>query len=151
MYVSWSELTEMEWIWYAWALEYTFLGTAATMLSCCCMRGNLSWAGCVGGATGRWPSRRFDSETTRNDFSNTFHSLIVLSGGNQYTRTHPEARARARTVGREQEVCSVLPFAPLDLVDLLLDLERLEVVEFRFVRLELGVELVFAAFFLCVS
>ena len=42
----------------------------------------------------------------------------------------------------------VLSFAPLDLVDLLLNFERLKVVEFWFVRLELGVELVFAAFFL---
>lgn len=27
----------------------------------------------------RWPSVRFDSDTTRNDFSNTFQSLMVLS------------------------------------------------------------------------
>ena len=43
---------------------------------------------------------------------------------------------------------SVLSFAPLDLVDLLLNLERLEVVELWFVRLELGVELVLAGLFL---
>ena len=42
----------------------------------------------------------------------------------------------------------VLALAPLDLVDLLLDLEGLEVVEFGLVRLKLGVELVFARFFL---
>ena len=42
----------------------------------------------------------------------------------------------------------ILSFAPLDLVDLLLNFERLKVVEFWFVRLELGVELVFASFFL---
>lgn len=42
----------------------------------------------------------------------------------------------------------VLALAPLDLVDLLLDLEGLEVVEFGLVGLELGVELVFAGFFL---
>ena len=46
---------------------------------------------------------------------------------------------------------SVLSFAPLDLVDLLLNLERLEVVELWFVRLELGVELVFATLFLLIG
>ena len=51
-------------------------------------------------------------------------------------------------IRREQVVGRILPPAPLDLVDLLLDLERLEVVKFRFMRLELGVELVFARFFL---
>ena len=45
-------------------------------------------------------------------------------------------------------MCSVLSLAPLDLIDLLLDLQRLEVVELWFVRLELGVELVFASLFL---
>ncbi len=43
---------------------------------------------------------------------------------------------------------SVLAPAPLDLVDLFLDLERLEVIELGLVRLELGVELVFAGLFL---
>jgi len=38
--------------------------------------------------------------------------------------------------------------APLDLVDLLFDLEGFEVVEFGLVRLELGMELVLACFFL---
>lgn len=42
----------------------------------------------------------------------------------------------------------VLALAPLDLVDLLLDLEGLEVVEFGLVGLEFGVKLVFAGFFL---
>lgn len=42
----------------------------------------------------------------------------------------------------------VLSLAPLDLVDLLFNFERLKIVEFWFVRLELGVELVLAAFFL---
>ena len=41
-----------------------------------------------------------------------------------------------------------MPSAPLDLVDLLFDLERLQVIEFRLVRLEFGMELVFAGFFL---
>ena len=45
-------------------------------------------------------------------------------------------------------MCGVLSFAPLDLVDLLLDLQGLEVVELGLVRLELGVELVLASLFL---
>ena len=44
----------------------------------------------------------------------------------------------------------VLSFTPLDLVDLLLDFEGLEIVEFWLVRLELGIELVLAAFFLVI-
>lgn len=43
---------------------------------------------------------------------------------------------------------SVLPFAPLDLVNLLLDLERLEIIELGFMGLELCVELVFAVLLL---
>jgi hypothetical protein len=42
----------------------------------------------------------------------------------------------------------VLPLAPLDFVDLLLDLQGLEVVEFGLVGLEFCVELVLAGFFL---
>ena len=42
----------------------------------------------------------------------------------------------------------ILPPAPFDLVDLLLDLEGLEVVELGFMRLKLSVELVLATFFL---
>lgn len=42
----------------------------------------------------------------------------------------------------------ILSFAPSNLVDLLLNLERFEVVKLWFVRLELGVKLVFAALFL---
>jgi hypothetical protein len=51
-------------------------------------------------------------------------------------------------VGREQVVRGILALAPLDLVDLLLDLQRLEVVEFRLMRLEFGVKLVFAGLLL---
>jgi len=40
-----------------------------------------------------------------------------------------------------------LSATPLDLVDFLFDFEGFEVVELRLVRLELGVELVFASFF----
>ena len=43
---------------------------------------------------------------------------------------------------------SILPSTPLDLVDLFFDLEGFEVVELGFVRLEFGVEFVFACFLL---
>lgn len=52
------------------------------------------------------------------------------------------------TVGREQKVCRVLTPAPLDFVDLFLDLQTLQVIELGLVRLELGVELVLTSFFL---
>ena len=42
----------------------------------------------------------------------------------------------------------ILTAAPLDLIDLLLDLQGFEVVEFGLVGLELGVEFIFACFFL---
>jgi hypothetical protein len=48
------------------------------------------------------------------------------------------------TIGRKQEVCGVLALAPLDLVDLLLNLKRFEIVELRLVRLKFGVEFVLA-------
>lgn len=51
-------------------------------------------------------------------------------------------------VGGQEVVGGVLPTAPFDLVDLLLNLERLEIVKFGLVRLELGVELVLARLFL---
>jgi hypothetical protein len=47
-------------------------------------------------------------------------------------------------------VRGVLSPAPLDFVDLLFDLERLEIVEFGLMGLELGMEFVFAGFFLMV-
>jgi hypothetical protein len=43
---------------------------------------------------------------------------------------------------------SILAFAPLDPVDLLLDLERLKIIEFGLVRLKFGVESVLATPFL---
>lgn len=55
------------------------------------------------------------------------------------------------TVRRKQEVRCVLTLAPPDLVDLLLNLERLEVVELGLVALELRVELVLAALFRLVA
>jgi hypothetical protein len=45
---------------------------------------------------------------------------------------------------------SVLALAPLYPVNLLLDLERLEIVKLGLVRLEFGIELVLAASFLCI-
>jgi hypothetical protein len=53
-------------------------------------------------------------------------------------------------VRREEVVRGILSAAPFDLVDLFFDLERFEVIEFRLVRLELGVEFVLAGFFLLV-
>lgn len=44
----------------------------------------------------------------------------------------------------------VLALAPLDLVDLLLDLKGLQVVELWLVRLEFGMKLILAGFFLVV-
>jgi hypothetical protein len=42
----------------------------------------------------------------------------------------------------------ILSFTPLDLVDLLFDLQGFEVVKFGLVGLKFGVELVFTCFFL---
>ena len=53
-----------------------------------------------------------------------------------------------RTIRGQEEVCGVLPSAPFDLVDLLFNLERLEVVKLGFMGLELCVKFVFAALFL---
>lgn len=44
---------------------------------------------------------------------------------------------------------SILSAAPLDFVDLFFDFQRLQIVEFGFVGLELGVEFVFASLLLC--
>lgn len=57
-------------------------------------------------------------------------------------------RTGRRTVGGQEKVSGILSFAPFDLVDLLFDFERLEVIEFWFVGLELGVKLVLAALLL---
>lgn len=97
------------------------------------------------------------SATTLSDFSKTFHNLIVLSVF--LTRTlisiahRTDTRSAGRrvsvvglTIGRQEEVGSVLAFAPADLVDLFLNLERFEVIELWLVRLELCVELVLAPF-----
>lgn len=51
-------------------------------------------------------------------------------------------------VGGEQVVRGVLAAAPFDLVDLLLYLERLEIIELGLMGLELGMELVFAGLLL---
>jgi hypothetical protein len=44
----------------------------------------------------------------------------------------------------------ILATTPLNFIDLLFDLEGLEIIELRLVRLELGMEFVLAGFFLCV-
>ena len=49
---------------------------------------------------------------------------------------------------RQEVVGGILSSAPFDLVDLLLYLQRLEVVKLRLVGLELGVEFILAGFFL---
>lgn len=51
-------------------------------------------------------------------------------------------------IGGQEVVGCVLSTAPLDLVDLLLNLQRFEIVKLGLVRLELGVELVLARLFL---
>jgi hypothetical protein len=43
---------------------------------------------------------------------------------------------------------SILPSAPLNLVDLFLDFQRFEIIELGFMRLEFCVELVLASLFL---
>jgi hypothetical protein len=95
------------------------------------MRGSLRWETRLGGGSARWPSRWFDSETTRILFSNIFQSLIVLSvcGISQECWEGQ----KWRTVGRKQEVGGILSSTPLDLVDLLLDFKRLQIIEFGLV------------------
>jgi hypothetical protein len=57
-------------------------------------------------------------------------------------------RTTRHTISREQEMSLILSFTPLDLVDLLLNLQGFEVIELWLVRLKFGIELVLAAFFL---
>ena len=45
-------------------------------------------------------------------------------------------------------MCSILALAPLDLIDLFFDFQRLQVVKLGFMRLELCIEFVLAALFL---
>jgi hypothetical protein len=56
-----------------------------------------------------------------------------------------------RAIGAQQKVGMALALAPFDLVDLLLDFQRLQVVELGLVGLELGVELVLAILLLLVG
>src|SRR5271154_1424420 len=89
--VSPSLLTEMLLMWYAWALAYVRLGTAATTVSWCVMRGNFSddasrnetWFGLRAPPpptpAGVRSCERLFSATTFRDFSKTFQSFIVLS------------------------------------------------------------------------
>jgi hypothetical protein len=87
MYVSWSELTEMEWMWYACAFWYTLRGTAVMMLSWCVIRGRRRCE--ADGGAGM-----FVSDTTRSWRSNTFQSLIVLSAARAMS-----VRGRGRDAG----------------------------------------------------
>ena len=50
------------------------------MLSCCVIFGNRRCKGDNGVGRLLCPSQWLDSDTTRSDFSKTFHSLMVLSG-----------------------------------------------------------------------
>lgn len=81
MYVSWSELTEIELMWYACALAYTLRGTAAVMESCVVMRGKRRGCDAPTAPPAGYPSEWLFSATTLICLSNTFHSLIVLSKG----------------------------------------------------------------------
>lgn len=45
----------------------------------------------------------------------------------------------------------ILPLAPFDFINLFFNFERFQVVEFGFVGLEFGMELIFAGFFLSTS
>lgn len=53
-----------------------------------------------------------------------------------------------RTICGKDEVCRVLSWTPFDLIDFLLNLERFQVIELGFVRLEFSVEFIFAALLL---
>ena len=63
-----------------------------------------------------------------------------VGGGGARRRPHSLGRGRWQTVGRQQEQRPRAPFTPSDLVDPLLNLEALQVVEFRLVALELAIE-----------
>jgi hypothetical protein len=68
MYVSPSELREIELIWYAWAFANTFLGDAVTTVSRVASCGKVM------------PLLVFVGPVTCfSFFSKTFHNLIVLS------------------------------------------------------------------------
>ena len=106
------------------------------MLSCCVIFGSRRCRGDSGVGKLLWPSQWLDSDTTRRDFSKTFHSLMVLSGKRSkisnpvdLSQEVAQQAGGARTVSGQQKVSSILPFAPLDLVNLLLDLERLEIIK----------------------
>jgi hypothetical protein len=60
----------------------------------------------------------------------------------------PSVEAGKLTIGRQKEVGGILSFAPTNLVNLLLNLQTLQVVEFGLVGLEFSVKLVLASFFL---
>ena len=53
----------------------------------------------------------------------------MISNPVDLSREVAQQASGARTISRQQKVSSILPFAPLDLVNLLLDLERLEIIK----------------------
>lgn len=117
------------------------------ILSCCVIRGSLKWVELEGAGIGRWPSKWFDSDTTRNDFSKTFQSLTVLSKMDQPLDRHTDDD-ESNTVCGKEEMCCILSSAPFDLIYLLLDFERFKIIEFWLVRLKFCIKFVFASFFL---
>jgi len=88
------------------------------------------------------------SATTLSDFSNTFHSLIVLSVTLTYYLSSGSAKRQAvkLTIRGQEEMRGIGSLAPPNPVDLFFDLQTLEVVKLWFMRLKFGVELVLAAF-----
>lgn len=59
---------------------------------------------------------------------------------------HRGNELRVLTICRQQEMSCILPLAPPNLVDLFFDFQRFQVIEFGFMRLEFGIEFVFAPF-----
>ena len=93
---------------------------------------------------------RLFSETTRSDFSKTFQSLIVLSV-NPFQKGLYTHCSTGLTIGGEEKMGLVPPLAPPDPINLFLDFQTLEVIEFGFVTLKLCIEFIFATLFGIVS
>mmetsp|Transcript_41 Transcript_41/g.141 ORF Transcript_41/g.141 Transcript_41/m.141 type:complete len:216 (-) Transcript_41:77-724(-) len=93
-YVSPSELTEMELTWYACALAYVRRGVAHTAVSRHVNTGTFSDL-IVAGPPPNRPLGRFIEDTTFSFFSNTFHSLMVLSFVDNRKSASPTRRHHA--------------------------------------------------------
>lgn len=72
---------------------------------------------------------------------------VVLDDGMDIPLLHLPQLDRL-VVGGQQHVSIIDSVTPCNLVDLLIDIEALEVVEFGFMRLELGEESILATLFL---